>query len=350
MKHITYYTSALLFALFCTNANSQDLTAYANTIIGQNITNYTHSINTTVFDMTSTPSFTQSNHVHETTPFDLYGTMPTYGEYNDDGTIGRNGGDTNNATLNNIWINWQTSNNKTKFENTAILDNRSNIIIAGITGNTYNIGKIKNTWGLYTGYTGGDQENKHIDIDEQGGIFGVFNKFSAQNLNILTTLNAGTLNNNIKTSGGSDKTTNFWIDGATMATYDISLDPSFIVRPALYAEYTWIKSDDYTSYSGAIINNENLHKFEISPRLSLIKHIANNWVANANVKYIINLNNDGTTIVNKNKIEQLDIDNYFEYGLSINKTVKNFNFNININRQDGAIYGWSGGMNFKYIF
>ena len=346
MKHHALYISAIIMALTHTNVFSQELSVHTNTIIGQNIKTVTHNINNNIFNTISQPRFYRPN-PQQKTPVDMYGSMPIYGEYNN--TIsGHNGGDTTNNAQN--WIFWQNTNNKTSFNNSTTIDNQSNTLIAGFAGATTKINNIENTFGLYTGYTGGAQENKYIDIDEHGGIFGIFNSTNINNTNIIATINAGIMDSDTKSINGTDKTTNTWIDGAAKITHNIFLNNNTILRPGLYTEYLWIKSDNYTSCSGAIINNENLHKFEITPELSLITHITDNWTTSINAKYIIHLDNSSSTTVDTIKIKQLDTGNYFEYGLSITKSIQNFNFGAYINRQDGETYGWSGGLNFKYTF
>ncbi|MEE1111467.1 MAG: autotransporter domain-containing protein, partial [Alphaproteobacteria bacterium] len=223
-------------------------------------------------------------------------------------------------------------------------------ITLGLGGNEYNItSTIKNTWGIYTGYIGSTQENKNINIDEQGGYFGLYNNFNINKINIKTTLNTGAMDNAIKTSTDTDDFTNFWIGGAARLSYDLKLDKTLTFTPEIFAGYTWIKSNNYTSTTGESIKNTSANYFEFTPAINLIKNVGNNWFGILSVKYIIH-NNSNQTTVNNIKLNNLDTGNYFEYTLTINKQFGNLDLGINIGRHDGDRYGWLGGAKIKYLF
>lgn len=352
-KALSYTTCALLLTGITHTTNATPAATYANNITTNNISALQHTIVNTAFNNLHRNKTTNTTTIKSSNPQDIYGrapmygTMSQYGEYNDDG---RSGGDKSNATLNNIQFTWQHNADRVKFNEFAPLDTDSDLILVNLIGNEYNIGTVKNTWGIYTGYIGATQENNQINIDEQGGYFGLANNFNIQKLNIKTTINAGALDNSVDTTNGTDDYTNFWIGAATRISYDIKLDSSLILRPEIYAGYTWIKSDDYTSASGQFINNSNTNSFEITPAINITKHVGNNWYWTLNTKYIIITNNDKNIIINNTKLKELDIGNFFEYGLTINKQFDNTDFSINIGRHDGDRYGWFGGLNMRYIF
>lgn len=352
MKNTSIYPALLILTLFAqssANANTSP-TAYANQITTNNIYALQHSlINSTFnsFHNKNTHSTTIKNTSNMYGHAPMYGTMPQYGEYNDDG---RSGGDKVTPTLNNIFATWQHFNNKVKFNTPAPIKTKSDIITLGLGGNEYNItSTIKNTWGIYTGYIGSTQENKNINIDEQGGYFGLYNNFNINKINIKTTLNTGAMDNAIKTSTDTDDFTNFWIGGAARLSYDLKLDKTLTFTPEIFAGYTWIKSNNYTSTTGEYIKNNSANYFEFTPAINLIKNIGNNWFGILSAKYIIH-NNSNQTTVNNIKLNNLDTGNYFEYTLTINKQFSNLDLGINIGRHDGDRYGWLGGAKIKYLF
>ena len=341
-------------------ANAAPEHIYANAISAQNIAAIQHSIAQTAFN-----SFEGSieRHIYKKASKkapvqrpapvqkNLYGTMRTYGEYNDDGSIGRNGGDIDpDLILNNIWLNWQHLGDNAKIDNLSALESDFDMIMGGLAGGEAKMGNGISKWGIYSGYIGGKQENKSLNIDEQGGFVGVYNGFDMGRFNLSTTINGGAIDNSAQNDFGTDDYSNFWIGGIINATYDISLDETFTIRPGVQIGYTWIKSKNYTSASADIIENQNFNMFEISPEIRMLKHIGNGWLGSLNAKYIMFAFGGGDTTINSTRIEETDIDNFFEYGLSLEKHISKTNISINIGRHDGARYGWVGGINIKHIF
>lgn len=357
MKHIYTLLPIIIFTSAITNsANATPEHALANTITAHNIATIQHSIAQTAFN-----SFEGSieRHLHKRNNMqrpapvqrDLYGTMRTYGEYNDDGNIGRNGGDTNpDLILNNIWLNWQHLGDNAKLDDISALDSDFDMIMGGLAGGEAKMGNGISKWGIYGGYIGGKQENKSLNIDEQGGFVGVYNGFDMGRFNLSTTINGGAIDNSVQNDFGTDSYSNFWVGGVINATYDISLDETFTIRPGIQIGYTWIKSKNYTSASADIIENENFNMFEASPEIRMLKHIGNGWLGSLNAKYTILAFDGGDTTVNTTHIDGAEIDNFFEYGLSLEKHISKTNISINIGRRDGARYGWIGGINIKHIF
>ena len=355
----TIITTALsLFLYTYAHANQPTHHAHANPISAHNIANIQNNITKNTFNafgLQNQLTFKQNQQTQKNTP-DLYGHAPMYGtelmygEFNEDGTMGRSGGDTAFASLSNIWLDWQHTDNKTKFNQLSPIKNRNDLIITGISGNQSQIGSLIHNWGIYTGYTNSELYNNNIHIDSQGGFFGIFNGFYFNKFNINTNITSGVSDNSADNQFVSDSFTNFWISGGTSISYDIILDNTFVLRPVINAEYTWIKSEDYTSASGDNINNKNVGAFELAPELQAIKHIGNNWFGKMNVKYIMtSAHNDSATINSTNTIK-LNNTEYFEYSISVGKNVYSTNIYATIGRQDGNLYGWFGNINIKYVF
>lgn len=369
MKHTAYLTTLSLFLLaFAPEAHAAThAQMYANTITAHNIVAFQHSITQTVFSSFSgstrfnydTPETPSSYSLPETyenpaTTYGhapMYGTAPTYGEYNDDGRTGRNGGDTisANTALSNIWLNWEHLNGSAKFDDFAHLNSKTNIYTFGITGGKSETNPDLSKWGLYTGFVENQQKNREIQIKSQGGYFGIYNGDKIGNTGLYFTVNGGVLSNKATTTHGNDEYTNFWVGGAVSTTYDFALDNSFVIQPGINLGYTWIRSENYTSASGQVTNN-NFHMLEVTPALRAIKHIANGWFGALNAKYITTLDNGGETYINNTPVTTPQADDYHEYTISLEKNVSNLNLYINFGRQEGARTGWIGDINIKYIF
>lgn len=327
---------------------------YLNTISAHNISSLQHAITKTAFSSfapqaptTPTPS---SAHAAKYGYEPLYGTMSIYGEYNDDG---RSGGDTTPSprqTINNAWLNWQHVGNDTKFDEITHLDSKHNLYMGGITSGRTKFASGHTAWGIYTGYLDGTTTSHSLNIDTNGGFFGIYNRYQSQKLSISATINGGTTNNTGTTQYGIDEITNFWIGGTANTTYNIALDHTFTLQPNIQIGYTWIKSENYTSTSNDIIKNNAFNMFEITPGISAIKHIANNWFGKISVKHIMIFDNGGNTTINNIALPPLTNHSFTEYEISLEKAVGPIVLRTNIGRRDGGHSGWIGGLNFKYLF
>ena len=355
-----YYTilPAILTLSTSNNAHAVPEHIYANTITTHNIATLQHHITQTAFNAFegSIERHLYSNKTQQkntSSRKDIYGTMQTYGEYNDDGSFGRNGGDTINPDLilNNVWINYQHLGDDAKIDNISALESNFDMIIGGLAGGEAKMGNGISKWGIYGGYIGGKQENKSLNIDEQGGFVGVYNGFDMGQFNLSSTIIGGTIDNSAKNDFGSDDYTNLWIGGTINATYDIPLDETFTIRPGAQIGYTWIKSKSYTSASSDIIKNDNFSIFEVSPEIRMLKHIGNGWLGSINGKYVMLISNGGDITLNTSRIDRIKTDNFFEYGISLEKHISKTNISLNIGRRDSnSRYGWIGGINIKHIF
>ncbi len=369
MKHTLITIPTTLLALSTiSNANASDAYMHANTISAHNIATIQHTITQTAFSSFAGSMRGTMGAQKQRTKFigaqalenpmttyghaPMYGTAPLYGEYNDDGSAGRSGGDTFNsdAALNSIWINWQHLGDNAKFDDFARLESDANTFMLGLAGGQSEFAGGLSKWGLYMGFVDGEQQNNDITLDEQGGYLGIYNGTTFGNLGLYGTINGGALNNNVTTIYGEDEYTNFWVGGAVNITYDIALDPTFTLQPALHVGYTWIRSEDYTSASGDILKNDAFSMTEVTPTLRAIKHIANGWFGALNAKYVMIFANGGNTTVNNLSISELESDNYVEYSLSLEKYINHINVSANIGRREGARDGWIGGLNIKYAF
>ena len=370
MKHQSIFIATLAILAGTHGANAYAPHVYANTISANNIAAIQHTITQTAFrafggSMGNAITNTNFSTPATKTPEDpaktygrapMYGTAPMYGEYNDDGSAGRSGGDRYNAdaALSNIWINWQHMGDNAKFDDFARLDTKFNTFMLGISGGQTKFAGGLSKWGIYTGYVGGTQENNSINIDEQGGYFGFYNGNVFGNLGLYATINGGVIDNSadFMDNGGisTDEYTNFWTGGAVNATYNIALDSTFTLQPTLHIGYTWIKSENYTSASGDILENDAFSMFDISPEIRAIKHISNGWFGALHAKYVMIFDNGGDLSINHASVDTLETDNFVEYGISLEKSVANINVHANFGRRDGARDGWIGGLNIKYLF
>jgi hypothetical protein len=337
----------LVFFGIITTANANPY-IYSNSISAHNIATIQHKITQTVFNTgakeipTNTP---QEQSVDPTKTYGqapVYGTLSTYGEYN---VFGRSGGEKPNPALSDLWFNWQNITDNVKFDNSTPIDTKINLVTAGLMGDTYVNNKTTNTWGLYTGYIHTTQEIPDFRIQSNGGYFGLYNGTTIGNFGVKFTLNGGLLNNSSNSPFVHENHTNFWIGGAINTSYAIRLDDSFMLRPALHIGYTWVKSDDFID-----VANSDFNFYELTPAIDAIKHIGAGWYGSIGLKYVTIHSGGGTITFNNQDVPELDMGNFYEYGLAIYKSISSTHFSAHIGRHDGARYGWFGNINIKYLF
>lgn len=360
MKHISLIAQSAIICLVASNAYASHF--YTNAISAHNIASFQHTIAQTAFSSFDGPmsraifkkaglkkhQFEDPATTYGHAP--MYGTMSIYGEYNDDG---RSGGDNINArqTISNAWISWQHVGNDTEFDEITRINSEYDIYMGGLTSGKTKIGKSHTAWGIYTGYLNSNSNaNDQFETDSQGGFFGIYNRFQNKRLNVSATINGGVIDNSTDISFGTDETTNFWVGGLVNTTYNIIMDNTFTLQPNIQFGYTWIKSENYTSASNDVIKNNAYNMFELTPGISAIKHIGNNWFGEINVKHVMIFANDGDITVNGVAYETLNDHDFTEYSLSLEKAVGPIAFRANIGRRDGGHSGWMGGLNFKYLF
>ena len=364
MKHIPTLT-LFATAVFCTTYAWADVPhTYTNQISAHNIAAFQQSIITTAQKSFNNPTQLQKTQhaakkqmatYHKTDKSaygrpQMYGTMPMYGEFNDDGT-GRSGGDTINSSLDNIWINWDHAQDNLAFDNIERIDSDYDNIMFGLSGGATKLGtKTFSQWGTYTGYIDAETSAQNINIDTRGGYLGIYNSLTWDMLNIATIINGGVTDNAAEIIHGTDNFTNFWLSGNINATYNIVLDKTFVLQPGVWAGYTWIKSDNYTSISGDEIASDNFSIWQIAPNVRATKYIGSGWTGSIGAKHVMTFMQNGDLRINNAIAPELESDNYTEYDLRLEKSIGNVMLSVGIGRRDGGRDGWIGSGNIKIQF
>lgn len=339
--------------------------AYANAISAHNISAFQLSITNTAIQTFSGSSAAAlggskraavANQVatqRKAAKARVYGRMSTYGEFNDDGgtaSYGRSGGDIGRPELNSVWFNWGHFGDDVKFDNFDRLDSDYDIAMMGVSGGDFQLmGGIAH-WGIFGGYVGGTQENSAINLDENGGFVGLYSGLQLGNYMVAVTLNAGVLDNTVDNITDSDNYSNMWTGAALDMRYNMALDDTFTLQSQIYANHTWVRSASFRTASDMNIDNDNFHMFTVAPGLRAIKHIANNWYGFMGVRYTFNFTTGGEAQLDGTALPELEMDDYSEYYIGLEKSIDRFSISANIGRRDGGRFGWIGGLNLKYLF
>lgn len=350
MKPAFLIAPALIFSGFqASEASASHL--YASTISSHNIIQIQHNALSTAFDAfeSSHKMSAPAKKAAKKSP-DHYGTMSMYGEYNDDGSAsqGRNGGEA--PILRGLWANWNHIGDDTHFNGFDTFDTDTDIISLGLAGGQKNTSHGKTEWGLFSGFFIGDQTGSDITIDQQGGFAGLYSGYAQNNFRVSAGISGGIMDNEIAHAAGTDTYVNMWFGAGARASYNIQLDSTFSLRPGLQIEYTWINSPSYNSDSGAQIEPDNFSAFNIAPSIRAIKHIANGWYGSANVKYVATITQEDAVFADTIALPALEIEDYTEYGITLEKSVAGLDFAATLARRDGGRTGWLGQFNIKYAF
>ena len=301
-----------------------------------------------------TPEIVDATDNTEHPQMDKYGEMLYYGEYGDDGTVfsaprrGRNGGDSEYESL-ALWLDWQHAQDYAKFDKFKRIDSNYDLISLGFSGTPDINSEQYSTFGGFGGIALAREHAKSaVNLSETGEYVGLYYAYNLRNFTIQTAADFGVLFTDAKSGYGKHDFTNLWAGAAINATYNLVLDEESVLQPGLYAGYTWVHADGYEPMPG--VATDNFHMFEISPSLRAITHIVDGWYGGMSARYAFHFANGGDIRDAGVAIPDLELLNYYEYGLSAEKTVDNFNFSASINRRDGGRTGWIGNIRMKYMF
>ncbi len=374
MKHISTIVFATISALgttpFCVHAKSVS-PLHANAIAVNNIVVNQHSAMLNAFNNFGggmTGAVINAIRPHADTPAenssDLYGRMPLYGEklyygeYGDDGTVflsGHNGGDDNvkpNSDLYvSAWMDWQHTDDYVKFDKFHRIDSRGELISLGFSHASDFSAETFSKLGGFGGVIVADEDADTVGLSELGEYFGLYYGYHTHGFNIQTAANFGTIFSDAK-SNALDKNdlSSIWLGAGMNLSYNFALDSTSVLQPGVYTGYTWAHSKGYKTDSGNDISIDNFNAFELSPSIRAITHVVDGWFVGMSARYVFNFTDGGNIDVANTALEDLKLNNFSEYGLSIEKSMSRFNIAATINRRDGGRTGWNGGVRVKYIF
>ena len=326
-------------------------------VITKNIATMQHSILLNSIDkfgaatnLDAYSDYTTSHVSHEKCPV-VYGKMKPYGEYGDDGTVfksGRSGGEIGASNYN--WFDWQHAQDKAEFKDFDKIDSRYDIISMGFSNEPQHINGGYSQFGGFGGLIIASEKNDDFKTSELGGFIGLFKGYHWNGFNLVAAGDLGALFSDAKSAPGKFSFTNFWLGAGLDASYDIKLAEYFTLQPGVYGGYTWIYSTGYQTETGADISIDSLHNFEVSPALRAITRLGNGWYGTLSGRYVLNFDAGGDAEIAGAKIPELELKDYAEYGLGIEKNMERFGIGVSVGRRDGGRTGWIGDLHIKYIF
>ncbi len=282
---------------------------------------------------------------------DEYGEMIYYGEYGDDTGIlplvGHSGGDMTNAY---VGMTWQHMDEDVKFNANHTMDSAMDLAMIEFGNNHALIIEQPLDMKFFGGYVGGNIKNNDMKINQDGGFVGAYAHQAIEDFDIGVIANLGLMMNDPATTPHTDEFNNLWAAIGVNASYNFMIDDDVVLRPGISGAYMWISGPNYVLDNGDNIDNKNFGVFELTPTVDLNAHLGHGWIVGAHGAYVMNFVNGGETFVNYTKISKLELDDYFEYGIKIEKYVGDFHLGVNAGRHDGGRAGWFGGATVRYLF
>lgn len=255
------------------------------------------------------------------------------------------------SKANNAWVSVIGFDDNVDFDDFQTVDSEMMSVIGGVTSDVQQTALGKTTYGIYAGYMNGELEYDGNKINQEGGYLGLGTRIENGNIVAQSVINGGFIGNEDKHSFGTDKFDTYWAGIALKGGYDYKLTNGVTVQPNLYAGYTFVNNEDYTSKSGAKIKNDKLHLFEVAPGLKVSKDFENGWNTFVQVKYAFVMDNGGDVNIDSVTLPNISADDYVEYGVGVDKELNDsWNLSVSANRRDGGREGWNGNISFKYNF
>ena len=254
-------------------------------------------------------------------------------------------------THNNAWFKTMAFNDNVAFKSFDTVESRTFTLAGGYNTDKLCLGKYDGSFGVYAGYVDGKQKFTDNRIKQEGGFIGLTSEITRGNAFFLSTINGGILKNEAENMYGTDKFDTCWFGLGLKGGYNYALRNSWALQLNVYAGYTYVKSEDYTSKSGIKINRDSLNLLEIDPGFKLSTQFGKDWTGFIQGKYIAFINDGGATRANEFALPDIDIRNHFEYGFGIGRSfVNDLSVTAVINRRDGSHPGWNGSVEFNYRF
>jgi len=361
MKHISLLAiSAIITAAaipFGANAAPVPLSHSAG-IVTNNIATMQHTIMLNAFDNFDGSMAVTMGDYSSLEPLQSGGCSPVYGKtyckgdiYGDDATArscGHSGGDV--AASGYDWFDWRHAQDKAEFKDFDKIKSNYDLISLGFSSDPKKLSHGFSQYGGFGGVALGREKGDDFKLTENGGYIGLYNGYHIGGFNITGAADVGVLFSDTKSDMTDYDFTNLWVGAAINTSYNIMLGSKFTLQPGVYLGYTWIYSDGYESATGNDISIDSAHMFEVTPFLRALLSMGGDWYAAASARYVFNFNAGGDTKVAGAKIPELELKDYVEYGLSIEKGIDRFNMAISLYRHDGGLTGWAGGINLRYIF
>lgn len=203
----------------------------------------------------------------------------------------------------------------------------SNNVYGTLVGYDTGVREINDEWDGaitgYIGYSGATQKYGGIKSKQKGGVVGGTLTLYKGDLFNAITMSLGALDSEDETLYGEDSYTVLLGGVGNKIGYNFEFENGkFIIQPSLLLSYTAVNAFDYTNVLGAKVKNDQVNSFQFSPGVKFIANLTNGWQPYASISRYWNLDGKSDSTVNGVRIPQMSIKPYWEYGLGVQRSVK----------------------------
>jgi len=182
----------------------------------------------------------------------------------------------------------------------------------------------KNGWvgvsTVYFGYNGAQIDYKGADTSMNGGLIGATQTFYKKNFWTAFTVSVGANTGESHTNFGSEHFTTLLGGIANKTGYNFEFkEGKYIIQPIMYTSYTFAKTFDYTSSTGAKINNGLGSYIELHPSVRFVANLKKGWQLYAAAGVVWMPLHEGTTRANGVELPNASIKPYAEYGVGVQR-------------------------------
>jgi hypothetical protein len=217
----------------------------------------------------------------------------------------------------------------TSFEDMPLKNGpKSHVVSYGaIVGYDSNFRELKHGWrnvgSGYIGYNGNVIKYSGLSTTMNGGLIGGTESFYKGNFWSAVTLAAGASVGETNTMYGKEDYTTLYAGIGSKTGYNIELkDGKIIIQPNMLISYTFGNTFDYTNAAGVRIDSDPMHTLQLNPNIRIMGNSKGGWQPYFTVGMVWNLLNETKARANGEKLPEMHVKPYVEYGLGIQKKWK----------------------------
>ena len=204
----------------------------------------------------------------------------------------------------------------------------SNINYGTLIGHDSELTPIKHNFDRvltsYIGYNGASQRFNGVDAYQNGALIGQTITLYKNNFFNATTASIGASTGSSTNMYGSEHYTMLLAGIANKAGYNLEFkNGKIILQPSFLISYTFVNTFDYNNSAGLRIKSDPLHAIQLAPGIKLIANTKSGWQPYLAISMIWNILDKTNVKANDTRLPEMSIDPYLQYGLGLQKTLKN---------------------------
>ena len=255
--------------------------------------------------------------------------------------------DNSNKLERGLWLRPFYSQESINFDSLSV-DNTLTGTLAGIDLVTSENSLVS----VYLGYAGSEQKYEDIKVSQTGYIVGATGMLIKDDWYAGLTANINFNKAESQSDYGTDSfDMNMYSVGAK-AGYNYEINDKWTLEPNLTLMYGNVNSAEYQTTQGAKVEGQSVANIIVAPQVKGKLGLTNGWQPYGLLGYVINCGDKVKANVEDVEFEQQKIENYFEFGIGINKEFINTPWNcyLQVTGRSGDRSGFDSSLGIKYKF